>query len=53
MLMRDETKLKNLNLFVLDLVGMELTSFTAARIMLIFGFVAQKVLITQWHFGCS
>lgn len=50
MLMQDETKLKNLKLFVLDLVGMELTSFTAAHIVLIFGFVAQTVLITSVAF---
>jgi len=40
------------NPVVLDLSGTELTFFTAAHMVLWFGFVVKKVLITHQRFGC-
>jgi len=51
MLMQDETRLKNIKLFVLGLARMGLSFFAAARIMLCSGFVTKTALITHQCFA--
>ena len=49
--MQDETRLKNIKLFVLGLARMGLSFFAAARIMLCSGFVTKTALITHQCFA--